>query len=186
MKPTDSDLTSQELTERIKKLEEKLKESKQVDIPMSKGRFPSYGKVYPAFNKENILEDARKQELNIRNKKIPLQINSMAVTATSVTRNGRTYSNQEVTYILGDVENTKTVRIWMKGYNTANELASADLGEALGSQPWTLACEVAATGVAEFLTEATTEEVVIGVQPVNGEGVGADIRYMKQQQLTLI
>lgn len=180
-------LSQDELVQKVLDLERRLAESHKETTPQQKKEFPKLGRILPAFNRQNVLDDARLNEEQRRKAKVPAHVSNLSVAVTTQTVT-ITYSRLEVTYTITDPANTKTVRVWIKGYNTVNELGAGSTGEALSSLPWQLIQEVDATGVVEFSLPSLTaaEEIVLGLQAVNGDGVEADIRYIPQKQVTLI
>lgn len=92
----------------------------------------------------------------------------LAVTASTPTINGRAFNRLIVVADNGSDPNAIFMRVWLKGYNTGNSLATVGPD----SLPWQL--YTIATGTPVYLLlEKTAENIMLGIDFCTAEGYGA-------------
>lgn len=135
------------------------------------------------MKREDIIDEIAKRNNTEKTSKKPQHVSNVEVTVSTYTLDARDFSRQVVQFSQPSDPNFNRVRVWMKGYQTDNELGT--VGSSDNSLPFQLFAE-SETSPVVFITEATTEEVVIGVQAINEDGIGADLATMPTISTTLI
>jgi len=115
--------------------------------------------------------------------RLPANVSDLKVTIESTSINGRAFSRQHVWFVAQ--ENFDSVKVYVKGYGTGDVLGEDDAFQKTGTLPFILVAEGTKAPIT-FLLEATTEQVVIGVQAVNSDGIGVDINNIPSITVELI
>ena len=133
---------------------------------------------------DSIVNRVNKQRRN----RIPEPLADLRVTVEPASINGRTYARTSIDFIQNNDPNFAGARVWVKGYGTDNVLGDED-PDATTNREESLAYELKALitrSPSTVLFEASSEEIVIGVEAVNLEGVGSGLDSMPTIQITLI
>lgn len=106
----------------------------------------------------------------ITRKQRPATIGAGSLTATksSPSINGRTFKRFAISFDDAGEKNLDIIRVWVKGYLTGGALAS---GVDPDNLPWRLMQQAKSSPVYMDL-EASSENIVIGVEMVNAQGHG--------------
>jgi hypothetical protein len=152
----------------------------------AKRKFPDFGDFWPPTEPVDVIAEVETKVAKRKLLTIPKQLTNLKVTVESTSLNGRTFSRQNVTFIQDSDPNFDHVKLYVKGYATDNVLG--DTGTDIGKTETLPFVEVANAlkSPVTFVLEATTEQVVIGVQAINSDGVGTDIKEMPTFAVDLI
>ena len=180
-------MTQDELEEEIKKLKEKVKELEQNTskkdpefVPQQKPELPNLGRVRKAFNPENISADIFRQIENKKKLEIPASVVNLSVIVTVISVNGRTMNELEVRWNRAEDPNYDHAIVWIKGYETNNELGTSKRND----PPYRKVTEVEDSPLT-FRLEATGETVILAVQAVNQNGVGVRLKDLPTARFEL-
>lgn len=153
-------------------------------------RFPSLGRFWPPFERDDVVAELKRREAR-KDLEDPAQggrpygVVQLTVTvAAYVDGTARTFSEQTVSWIEFPDGGAKRFRVLIKGYQTLNELGTGGMRMA-ENLPFALVAEVDRSPFT-FRLEATTEEVIIGVQTVNDDGILCIDDEIKITSVTLI
>lgn len=170
------------LNERLQELEDRLRESSIKRERKTTGNKRTVARgLWPAFNRENALKDA-KQLLALKEEDlIPKAVTGLRGAITVVTVNGRTMNRLSVRWVAASDSNYDGARVWLRGYQTDNELG---IYGAKAAVPWVLLAEVQDSPYTTNL-EATGEEVMVTVQALNKNRRGADLKTLPTKTFIL-
>lgn len=151
------------------------------------GMFPSDTKnFYPdkIVNEDSIRRVMKRIEQSNKSK-VPHPLMDLQVVPELKTINGRDFIRLSIQFIQDNDPNFHAARVWIKGYLTDNALADPTLP--LGAEetiPYESRAQIQRSP-SSIVLEKTDEEVIIGVEAVNSDGVGSGLDSMPTQALTL-
>jgi hypothetical protein len=123
-----------------------------------------------------------------RRSQIPKQVVGLRIKFTPMSVNGRSLCRAEIDFTQENDPNFAGANVWVKGYMTENSLNEPDETGTVAREetlPFELKVRITRSPCTTMF-EATSEDVVIGVEAVNKEGVGAGIEHMPIIETTLI
>lgn len=151
-----------------------------------KRNFPDLGEFYDSPVDSKILDEIRRKNLIERTQKLPKQLENLTVLAEDVTINSRGYNRITVSFTEVSDPNFAGANVWLKGYGTGNLLGTP--GASVARQetlPYVLWGKVERSPFTAIL-EKSAEEVIIGVEAYNEDGISVGIKGMPTIAITLL
>lgn len=155
-------------------------------IKRTRAVFPIAPKpFYPRQTIEQVLKRAQKNAETKTKSEAPKAVTELKIEASIVTINFRDYVRLTIQFIVLPNSNFDRAFIWVKGYNTDDTLGSVN--PEVGKE---LTIPFQRMGTAErsptrILLDITYENIVVGIEAINKNGIGAGFDSMPTQTITL-
>jgi hypothetical protein len=130
---------------------------------------------------KEIISRVDRQKANRR----PKTLTDLTIRQNLLTINGRNYVQLDIDFVQNNDPNFFAARVWIKGYLTGNSLAETDTTIGIEETlPYTLLSQIQ-KAPSSITVEKSDEEVIVGVEAINEEGIGSGLASMPTITITL-